>query len=588
MKCLMGKRNVLRNTFSKAKSKYLKQSTVVQIVLFYRYLSLFITSFLYYFSSPHKAALHRLIIISGMLLACAVFTCLYIGSRSSRNNVLVLTLVETFGNSFFIMVSGGYASPYIWYSVSTLFIAAVELPLRFPVIEAAVYFSGAGLTALGNFKKYLGDDIARLYLNIAISYVLVVLGLMLITRYAVNNEEKTVSLSAINEELKDAKSKLEKTLHFSIEIYKTMNIFNLNGSKNILQELLDHARNLTGVEQGMFLRLAPDNKQYIDSYVSHSLTKEEEEQAVCRVKQLLSENPDYISASYCDFKKRRLSVHIVTHGNTPYGVFGAITDEKHFLREISDREPDYIDKEKPDVFERYSAFPIFMEIAGIVLKKLELDDLAEKLLISEEQNRIANEIHDIALQKLFAVSCRLYVLSSKLRPEADMELRDELLEIRRSVDSTMRELREAIYGFSWEKEGEDTFKNKLLKYTDEIRKLQGIEVLTEIIGDTQKIMANQKNGLYRIICEAMNNAVRHGKAKHIHVLVAIEDTRTTVKITDDGEGFDYEEYQKKDNKGIGLSNIYRIVKLLNGKLEIKSQISGGTEIYLAIPSKTAA
>jgi signal transduction histidine kinase len=588
LKCVLKKWYLIKKTVSEVKLICQKQISVVNLVIFYRYSSLLITSILYYFSSPHEVVLQRLIIISGMLLACGVLTYLYIDNRSNRNYILILTLVETFGNGFFIIVSGGFASPYIWYSISTLFITTVELPIRYAMLQASIYFFSAGISTASTISSEMSGDIIRLYLNIAISYILVVLGLLQLIEYAVKNEEKTIRLSLINEELKEANSKVEKTLKYCIEIYETVNIFNLDGSKNVLNELLDHLGCLTGIQQSMFLRLAPENRHNIDIYVSHGLTEFEEQQVLSQAKKLLAIDTENITYNYCDYDNKKLSLNLVEHGNTPYGAFITITDDTCFLETLAIKHMEDLVQEKANTLEQYNVLPIFMEIAGIVLKKLELDDIGEKLLISEEQNRIANEIHDIALQKLFAISCNLYILSTRSHDQTEEELRNELLVIKRSVDNTMKELREAIYGFSWEKEGEDTFKNKLMKYTDEIHRLQGIEATTEIIGDTQKIVANQKNGLYRVICEAMNNAVRHGKAKHVRVRVIIGDSRTTVRITDDGEGFDYEEYLKKNDKGIGLDNIYRIVKLLNGNIEVKSKIPGGTEIYLSIPGKAAA
>ncbi len=580
MEYVIRKIHLIINTIDKIKLTCLKQNSVVNIVLFYRYSSLLIASILYYFSSPHQFILHRIVIITGMLLACGIFTYIYLDNRGKRQYILILTLVETFGNSFFIIVSGGFASPYIWYSISTLFITAVELYLQISIVQSVIYFCCASISTLSKISETMNGDIIRLYLNIAISYILIAFGLLQIIRYTAVNEEKTICLSNMNEELKEAKEKVEKTLKYCIEIYETVNIFNLDGSKNVIEELLTHMRNLSGVKECMFLRLNSQRAGQIENYTCYGLTELEQKQILSKAKKLIGKDTEKLAIKYCDFNTKRLVLKPISHGKTVYGAFIAITDEKYFLNIHS-----CLNSKKKELLEHYSVMPVFLKIAGIILKKMELDDLGEKLLISEEQNRIANEIHDVALQKLFAISCNLYVLSSKIQEEPNVALSNELLSIKHSVDNTMRDLRETIYGFSWEKEGEDTFKHKLISYTEEIKKLQGIEAVTEIIGDTQKIMTKQKNGLYRIICEALNNAVRHGNAMHIKVQIIIEDKKTTVTITDDGKGFDYQEYLNKADKGIGLGNIDRIVKLLNGSLEVKTQILGGTEIYLSIPSK---
>lgn len=586
MICERNKWDHFKSNIIELKLHYVKYIKVINIVLLYRYFSLLITSVLFFFTAPHKGIFQKLITIGGLVLACSILTYLYLNNRNNRKHIFVLTIVETLGNSIFIILSGGFASPYIWYFISTLLIAAVELPKYVAIFSATVYFFTASIATGAVLIPAANNDMIRLYLNTAIGYIIVATVLLQLIQYVVKVEEKTNCLSIINQELKEAKIKVEKTLKYCIEIYETVNIFNLDGNQNVLKELLDHIRHLTGVEQSMFIRLSPADKKGI--YVSYGLQEGDKERVASRANQLIMEEPEDLSPKYCDFDGRRLSVHYVIHGENPCGAFVAITDEKYFLQELGSENIDKFTKEQALLYDENSVIPIFMKIAGIVLKKLELDDIGEKLLISEEQNRIANEIHDVALQKLFGISCSLYVLSAesqKLSPEA---LKSELLGIKSSVDITMRELREAIYGFSWEKEGEDTFRKKLMKYTEEIRNLQGVAADTVIVGDTQRIRANQKNGLYRVICEAMNNAIRHGKATHIGVRVVIGITSTTVRITDDGNGFDYKEYQQQNNKGLGIGNIYRIIELLSGHIEMNSQITGGTEIFLSIPSRPAA
>lgn len=567
-------------------TEYKKNLKVFNFLMFYRYFSLIITSLLYWFITPNKVIYQKLIILFGLFMACGLLTFLYIRNRNHDKYKLILILIETVENSILIIISGGFASPFIWYFISTVFIAVVELSHKVAIVSAIIYFVIACISTIFRILPTENYDAITLYLNIAFSYVLVVIAILQLIQYAIQVEEKSACLTVINDELKEAKRKVEKSLKYCLDIYETVNIFSLDQDKNVLQELLHQMQHLSGAEQIILMCMTPMDKR--GTFVSCGFhNKEEEEEIVELVLSSMNELPGNQEKLDLSYKKERLSVHIISYDHNPNGAIITKTDEKWLLKEAAFEEkgasPDY----NSDQYQ-YSALSIFLKIAGMILKKLEFDEMGELLLISEEQNRIANEIHDIVLQKLFAASCKLYVLSEGRGSDTKISLKDELLGVKQSIDVTMRELREAIYGFAWEKAGEDVFRNKLAKYADEINHLHESEVSTEIVGDTQKIRANQKIGLYRVICEAVNNAIRHGKAKNIHVKVMIGDSYTTVNITDDGGGFDYNEYLKKDEKGLGLGNIHRVIELLNGHVEMNSSIAGGTEILLSIPFTPAA
>jgi signal transduction histidine kinase len=57
---------------------------------------------------------------------------------------------------------------------------------------------------------------------------------------------------------------------------------------------------------------------------------------------------------------------------------------------------------------------VFTGLCACVLERFELEVVSDRLIISEEQNRIANEIHDGVLQRLFSISCGLFSLSKRL------------------------------------------------------------------------------------------------------------------------------------------------------------------------------
>jgi two-component system sensor histidine kinase UhpB len=85
--------------------------------------------------------------------------------------------------------------------------------------------------------------------------------------------------------------------------------------------------------------------------------------------------------------------------------------------------------------------------------------------------------------------------------------------------------------------------------------------------------------VYRIVQEQFNNILKHAKALHVHVSLAIRKNNLLLHINDDGIGFD----ETKKASGIGLRNMRSRVKLYNGSIHITSGSGKGTKLDLTIP-----
>lgn len=570
----------IKDIFRKLFTKEDKQLSLINILVFYRYISFLVTLLVYYATAPQKQIVVKLAIMAGLVIAYTTMALLYLKIQDDKKNVIILSIVETIENSIFIIISGGFSSPFIWYFISTAFIIAVNVSNLLAVIYSAVYFITAACTSIFILASTENVEVIRLYLNIAISCVIIIFVILQLIQHIRKLEEKSKLLSSLNCELEEAKVKTENTLKYSIEIYETINLFHLNKDDNILHEITRHFSYLTGIQEVLFVRLTP--KVGYGTYISNGLLDNEVTQIYTKSMELIERSTNVCDQMYCDFDERILSIHKVMYKGYPCGAFITLTDEKWIIHYPERRS------EEDLLNQNYNSLSIFMKIAGVFLQKMELDEIEEQLLISEEQNRIANEIHDIVLQRLFAISCRLYVMGFSETKKTDKRTREELEEIKDSIDVTMKELREAIYSLSWEKQGEDSFKSKLIEYATGIKNMHGVDISIIFQGDMQKISINQKRGLYRVICEAMNNAIRHGKANNIEVKFFFEEDLLKIMITDDGEGFDYNSVKQKNERGLGLNNINRIIEMMNGQIEIRTGLSQGTEIILAIPCCTAA
>lgn len=227
--------------------------------------------------------------------------------------------------------------------------------------------------------------------------------------------------------------------------------------------------------------------------------------------------------------------------------------------------------------------PFVQALCGVLLRQLRMEGINQALLVNQEQNRIANEIHDGALQQLFGVSCHLYTLSKKIKQLPPDLLCQQLEEDRKIVQHTMAEIRRIIYGMSWNKQGENYFLVKLEAYIKQMEVLYDAHISLNIDGDLELIGVKEKMGIYRIICEGLANSLRHGKADQVQIILEAKQKQIRLEIKDQGTGFDYKSVKQEDRFGLGIKNIEGLALSMGGRFQIESNIGDGTEILVDIP-----
>ena len=91
--------------------------------------------------------------------------------------------------------------------------------------------------------------------------------------------------------------------------------------------------------------------------------------------------------------------------------------------------------------------------------------------------------------------------------------------------------------------------------------------------------------VFRIVQEAVNNAVRHGKPTHIAISLEQVEGRLEVAVTDDGNGL---KETPEGQPGIGLESMRQRAQLLGGDLSVQPRTDGGTVVrcWMPLPSST--
>jgi len=87
--------------------------------------------------------------------------------------------------------------------------------------------------------------------------------------------------------------------------------------------------------------------------------------------------------------------------------------------------------------------------------------------------------------------------------------------------------------------------------------------------------------LFRVLQEALHNAVKHSRVKRVEVQVVESSNEVHLIVSDSGTGFDVEA--ARQGRGLGLTSMQERVRLMNGSIIIKSKPMGGTTIHVRVP-----
>jgi two-component system CheB/CheR fusion protein len=193
---------------------------------------------------------------------------------------------------------------------------------------------------------------------------------------------------------------------------------------------------------------------------------------------------------------------------------------------------------------------------------------------NREQQRIGQDLHDGLCQELTGIELMCQVLEQKLaaKSKAESERAGEIAQHIRDAISHTRKLARGLSPVELEANG---FMSALHELAAHVQKLFQIECRFECpepVLIRNNIFATH---LYRIVQEAINNAVKHGKAKHILISLKPAGGRLSLIVTDDGLGF---SNVSKKSTGMGLHTMKYRAGVVGATLEVRSTDGAGTTV----------
>lgn len=200
----------------------------------------------------------------------------------------------------------------------------------------------------------------------------------------------------------------------------------------------------------------------------------------------------------------------------------------------------------------------------------------ERLAVMEERERIARELHDGAIQSLFAVGMELQGIAG-LSGDPDTQARLE--GATSEIDRVIRDLRNYIFGLRPGILADRQLDQALREMARDFESKTGITTVTDVDSEAAAELASRAGDVVQLVREALSNVGRHSGATTCRVSLWQENGRAMLEVDDDGSGFD----PSGPEAGSGLRNMRERAAGLDGEARVESVASEGSTVTVSIP-----
>lgn len=216
---------------------------------------------------------------------------------------------------------------------------------------------------------------------------------------------------------------------------------------------------------------------------------------------------------------------------------------------------------------------------GLILDRDQALRDRARLLVAKDRDRIARDLHDLVIQRLFATGMQL----QGARALEVAELRTRVDAAVAELDVAIKELRAAIFelGTGSGKPLLDEVRALLAEYA----RVLGFQPVLRVSGPVDRALVPEAgNHVLHTLREALSNVARHARARSVTVELTASSAWFRVRVSDDGVGFDPAAATPSEGGGRGTGNLRTRAADLGGHLEVRSAPGAGTTLEWVIPA----
>lgn len=201
----------------------------------------------------------------------------------------------------------------------------------------------------------------------------------------------------------------------------------------------------------------------------------------------------------------------------------------------------------------------------------------EELTVLKERNRISREIHDSVGHALSTAMIQLSAMESMADKEGS-NLKGMAGDLRDFINDSFQDVKRAVSELKCD--DYDNYRGiiRIQELCKNFEKMSGIEVSIILSKGDWTLSTKQSTHLYRITQEVLSNALRHGKASKVRVIMNFTENDFVISFKDDGVGTNAIK-----ESGFGLKNIRERAEEISGTVDLSSKVEKGFFVKLVIP-----
>lgn len=200
------------------------------------------------------------------------------------------------------------------------------------------------------------------------------------------------------------------------------------------------------------------------------------------------------------------------------------------------------------------------QAAGIAIENARLHQRVQDIAVLEDRDRIARDLHDAVIQRLFAIGLSLQATAGA----AEAAVSQRIARAVGDIDETIRQIRSSIFELTSPSDGQGV-RADILALVRDLRDVTGFEVPVSFDGPVDGAVApDVAEHLLFTVREALTNIARHARASKASVEVRVTAGECILRVVDDGRGLG-----PVRPGGLGLQNMRRRAEKLGGSLSLE-------------------
>ncbi|MEV6481829.1 GAF domain-containing sensor histidine kinase [Streptomyces sp. NPDC051576] len=220
----------------------------------------------------------------------------------------------------------------------------------------------------------------------------------------------------------------------------------------------------------------------------------------------------------------------------------------------------------------------FAAQAAVAMELAERRQTAEEVAVLQDRDRIARDLHDLAIQRLFATGMTLQSAGRFIEHE---EAAERVARAVDDLDETIKIIRSTIFGLrSRDGAGEAGLRARTVRVVGEAAPVVGFAPSVRMEGlldtDVPKEIADH---IVAVLSESLTNIARHAHATRVEVVLATDGRTVHLTVTDNGVGV------PDGGRRSGLRNMAERAEQLGGRMELTAPDGGGTTLTWRVPLK---